>query len=71
MDHGEGRLSKGVFSDSDALDCPLVRAWSPRDKWQKGHIREAILLSLEIVRSFERACASAAEDDLWLILSFS
>ena len=50
------------------LDRPLVRAWSSRDKRQNGHTREAIPLSLEIVQNVEKACSSAAEDDLWLIL---
>ncbi|CAE7206124.1 unnamed protein product, partial [Symbiodinium natans] len=85
MDRGKGRVSKGMGVLSamrfvawklelkclrQSLDCSLVRVWSSRDKWQKGHTREAIPLSLQMVKNLEKACSSAAEDDLWLILCF-
>ena len=85
MDRGKGRVSKGMGALSamrfvawklelkglrQSLDCQLVRVWPSRDKWHQGHTREAIPLSLQMVKNLEIACSSAAEDDLWLILCF-
>ena len=73
MDCGKGRVSKGMGVLSamrfvawklelkclrQSLDCSLVRVWSSRDKWQKGHTREAIPLSLK--RGVQSVCVCAS-----------
>ena len=85
MDRGKGRLAKGMGVLSamkfaswklemselrKLLDSTLVKAWSCRDKWRKGRTREAIPLSLRIVKRLELASLSAPDsafsiDDFW------